>query len=119
MKFIKFLIPALAIIIPSVNIFSKPKNDISKSDSSNNDSIHENDFEEHKTILRRFSDSERFLQFAKHGSHGSHGSHSSHSSHSSGSHSSGSSGDCNGCAFNVDDELNSVEIVPSTVTLLK
>ena len=116
MKFFKFLIPALAIIIPSMQTFISPEKETANNKTDDDESIEQNGAEEHRTILRRFSDSERFLQFAKHSSHSSHSSHRSHSSHSSGSN---TSGDCNGCAFDDDEELIDPNTELNTVALLK
>lgn len=109
MKFIKFLVPFLAVIIPvSHKVSSNPVSEERSNLKSPTDTTIENVNNEEQLVLRRFEDSSRFLRFAKHSSHSSHKSHSSHSSHQSGGHSSHSSGysygGCLGCEFDVEDE---------------
>lgn len=95
-KVAKFLIPFFAVLFPSVQKYQKPQQ--KESDTVETDSA------EHEVILHRFSEADRFLQFAKHSSHSSHKSHSSHSSGRHTSHSSGSSSGsgCLGCESDVD-----------------
>lgn len=105
MKFPKLLIPFFAVVLPTIRFSANETEYRSNQKSSQNsdEEITSDESAHHNFILRQFSNSERFLQFAKHSSHSSHRSHSSHSSHKSGSHSSHTSGSsCNGCSF--DDE---------------
>ncbi len=114
MKLSKLLIPFLAIVLPTVH-FQEKLSEERRSGNRSNEPEHEisNDSSEKQgIILRKFSDSERFLRFAKHSSHSSHkshsshtsGSHYSHTSHTSGSGSYGSDTNCMGCDFNLEDE---------------
>lgn len=118
MKIPKLLIPFLAVVLPSIHFSSKDVLDnksLKKNNTKSKNELSVDESAEQEIILRQFSDSDRFLQFAKHYSHSSHRSHSSHSSHKShtshqsgehNSHTSHYSGsyDCNGCQFNVEDE---------------
>jgi hypothetical protein len=103
MRFIKYLLPFLAIVIPTTHHYTNQPPAVHDDKETKITSTAQNE----QIILHRFSDSERFLRFANHSSHSSHSSHESHSSHTSGSHTSHYSGsgsaDCNGCAFDVDD----------------
>ena len=110
MKFPKVLIPFLAILLPSMR-FEKEEintNLVVNKALNNFEEFTRDETAENRIILRKFSDSDRFLQFVKHSSHSSHRSHSSHSSHRSHSshtsHYSGStsSSDCSGCEFDVE-----------------
>ena len=97
MKIIPFIIPAIASLLPRQDNYYEVAEPI-QNNSDGNEVVQQENVAERKTILRKFDDSHRFLQFARHSSHSSHRSHSSHSSHSSGSsskhrsHSSHSSG---------------------------
>lgn len=97
MKLIPFIIPAIASLLPRQDNNYEVAEPI-QNNSDGNEVVQQENVAERKTILRKFDDSHRFLQFARHSSHSSHRSHSSHSSHSSGSsskhrsHSSHSSG---------------------------
>ena len=110
MKFPKFLIPFLAVVLPTIHFtHNEPDIKVSKKSSSNREEeIAVDESEIQGIILRLYDDSDRFLRFAKHTSHRSHSSHKSHSSHRSGNHtshySSSGNADCNGCEFNVEDE---------------
>lgn len=106
MKLIKFLIPFLAVVIPTSHKI------INKQVTPEKDTTDESEINaaENNSIILQKADSEaqRFLLFVKHvshKSHSSHRSHSSHKSHTSGNHYShySGSGDCSGCEFNVDD----------------
>ena len=132
MKFPKFLIPFLAVVLPTVHF---AHNDIveNKTDSrtspKHDEEIITDESQTQGIILKAFDDSERFLQFVKHSSHSSHRSHSSHSSHSShqsgkhNSHTSHYSGtgsaDCNGCEFNVEDDQLQEQTNPETLVAIK
>lgn len=107
MRFIKFLVPFLAIVIPASHKIVS--NNTSKTVRNVNEtSLNIDETETTTTLLRKFDDSHRFLNFIKHSSHRSHSSHSSHRSHSSGNHSShySGSGDCSGCEFDVQEEYS-------------
>lgn len=109
MKFLKFLVPFFAVIIPVSHKITTNLADDERTDfKSNAYTAIENVNNEEQLVLRRFENSSRLLRFAKHSSHSSHESHSSHSSHQSGEHSSHSSGlgsgGCLGCEFDAEDE---------------
>lgn len=114
MKFPKVLIPFLAVVLPTIRFSANDTEyKVSQKNTQNNGKeIASDESRQHAFILRQFSDSERFLQFAKHSSHSSHSAHSSHKSHSS--HTSGSGGgSCNGCAFDDDEEFEEQKSVVS------
>lgn len=96
-RFFKFFIPFLALLVPSAMNYS----DLPAVRGRGEKEVSEADGDEKKTILYKYEQNDRFLQFVKHSSHRSHSSHKSHSSHTSGNHSSHSShtsgSDCSGC----------------------
>ncbi len=108
MKYPKYLIPFLAVVLPTIhftntNIANNKRNNHSKNDEK----ITTDETQSNEIILRAYTDSERFLRFANHSSHSSHSAHRSHSSHSS--HESHTSGyNCNGCIFDVDEEFKNI-----------
>lgn len=104
MKFFKFLVPFLAVVIPTSHKIIKEQ--VPTTNKSNEDSTIDISENENYILQRTDNEANRFLLFAKHSSHRSHSSHSSHKSHTSGNHSShySGSGSCNGCEFNVEDD---------------
>ena len=84
MKIVDIFIPLLSSVLPNTQEYIQPEQVSYRGDNLNN--VEYDSSAEYSTILRKFSDSTRFLQYA---SHHSHKSHSSHRSHSSGSHYSG------------------------------
>lgn len=100
MSFAQFILPIIASILPNEQKYLD-QDIIKQSKHDDNQSIEYDNSGEHQTVLRKYDDSSRFLQFVKHSSHRSHKSHSSHSSGTSShrSHSSHSSGTSSGGTY--------------------
>lgn len=115
MKIFKYLIPFLAVVLPTSHKIINNQGTPNKNNL--NDSSIDTSESENLILQRSDSEAQRFLLFAKHSSHRSHSSHSSHKSHSSGQHSShySGSGSCSGCEFNVDDEYVDPDAVHNVI----